>query len=211
MSENKNNKPEKEVTKIEVKEPLTFESMLDGKLITQADLAASINSLLSGVFADYEGCHLTPNVQFPNVLDIALYFKDKGPVTDGRLKSVISTKIPEANTPFARIKSMNLRNQEKNFDLNEDTKQALSELMYPSNGQFDKETGLPLRIINRGGVEEHFPGTDVVKEVRDNIQEYEYSFGTVTDEDVKVPDLNSIGYEIENKEYNLETIEQNNN
>lgn len=143
MSENKNNKPEKEVTKIEVKEPLTFESMLDGKLITQADLAASINSLLSGVFADYEGCHLTPNVQFPNVLDIALYFKDKGPVTDGRLKSVISTKIPEANTPFARIKSMNLRNQEKNFDLNEDTKQALSELMYPSNGQFDKETGLP--------------------------------------------------------------------
>ena len=75
----------------------------------------------------------------------------------------------------------------------------------------DKETGLPLRIINRGGVEEHFPGTDVVKEVRDNIQEYEYSFGTVTDEDVKVPDLNSIGYEIENKEYNLETIEQNNN
>ena len=34
----------------------------------------------------------------------------------------------------------------------------------------DKETGMPLRTINRGGVEEHFPGTDVVKEVRDNIK-----------------------------------------
>lgn len=74
----------------------------------------------------------------------------------------------------------------------------------------DKETGMPLRTINRGGVEERFPGTDVVKEIRDNIQEYKYSFGTVTDEDVEVPEINSLGYEIENKEYSLEALEQNN-
>ena len=32
----------------------------------------------------------------------------------------------------------------------------------------------------------------------------------ITDEDVEVPDINSLGYEIENKEYSLEALEQNN-
>ena len=62
----------------------------------------------------------------------------------------------------------------------------------------DKETGLPIKIINREGRKSFYTGTQVVKEVNDNIQEYKYEFGTVTDEDVAVPDINSlIGYTIE--------------
>ncbi len=59
----------------------------------------------------------------------------------------------------------------------------------------DKETGLPLKEVNKEGVETHFTGTNIVKEVRDNTQEYQYEFGIVTDEDVEVPDLS--GYQIE--------------
>ena len=62
----------------------------------------------------------------------------------------------------------------------------------------DKETGLPIKIINREGRKSFYTGTRVVKEVNDNIQEYKYEFGTVTDEDVAVPDINSLsGYTIE--------------
>ena len=62
----------------------------------------------------------------------------------------------------------------------------------------DKETGLPIKIINREGRKSFYTGTQVVKEVNDNIQEYKYEFGTVTDEDVAVPDINSLsGYTIE--------------
>lgn len=61
----------------------------------------------------------------------------------------------------------------------------------------DKETGLPIKIINREGRKSFYTGTQVVKEVNDNIQEYKYEFGTVTDEDVAVPDINSLsGYTI---------------
>lgn len=59
----------------------------------------------------------------------------------------------------------------------------------------DKETGLPLKEVNKEGVETRFIGTDIVKEVRDNTQEYQYEFGIVTDEDVEIPDLS--GYQIE--------------
>ena len=142
MSEKTNEKKEKEPVKIEVSEPLAFDATVDGKLMPQVELASTINSLLSQVFYDYEGCFLTPNPTFPNILDVALYFKDKGTPTDERTKSVVSTKVPETSTPFGRIRSMNLRNQDKNFDLNQETKQALAELMYPSNG-YDRETGLP--------------------------------------------------------------------
>ena len=68
----------------------------------------------------------------------------------------------------------------------------------------DKETGLPIREINRGGAKSFFIGTDVVKEVRDNIQSYKYEFDMVTDEDVNVPDLTN--YTIENKTSNMEDM-----
>ena len=64
----------------------------------------------------------------------------------------------------------------------------------------DKETGLPIKIINREGRKSFYTGTRVVKEVNDNIQEYKYEFGTVTDEDVAVPDINSLS------EYTIEYI-----
>ena len=68
----------------------------------------------------------------------------------------------------------------------------------------DKETGLPIREINRGGAKSFFTGTDVVKEIRDTIQTYKYEFDTVTDEDVEVPDLSN--YTVENKTLNMEDM-----
>lgn len=59
----------------------------------------------------------------------------------------------------------------------------------------DKETGLPIKEINKEGAKEFFPGTEIVKEVQDMIQEYKYEFGVVTNEEVEVPELT--GYEVE--------------
>lgn len=53
----------------------------------------------------------------------------------------------------------------------------------------DKDTGLTLKTINRNSVRNFIEGTDIVKEERDLVQEYQYKFDIVTDEDVKVPDL----------------------
>jgi len=68
----------------------------------------------------------------------------------------------------------------------------------------DKETGLPIKEINRGGEKSFFPGTNVVKEFKDNMQEYRYEFDKVTDEDVSIPDLTN--YTVENKVLNLEEM-----
>ncbi len=53
----------------------------------------------------------------------------------------------------------------------------------------DKETGLTLKTINRNSVRNFIEGTDIVKEERDIVQEYQYKFDVVTEEDVELPDL----------------------
>ncbi len=55
----------------------------------------------------------------------------------------------------------------------------------------DKQTGLPLKVINYNATREFFAQTDIVKRVTDIIQEYKYDFDVVTDEDVNVPDLSA--------------------
>ena len=64
----------------------------------------------------------------------------------------------------------------------------------------DKETGLPIKEINTDGEKLFFTGTNIVKAVKDNIQEYKYEFDSVTDEDIKIPDLSN--YTLENKVIN---------
>lgn len=68
----------------------------------------------------------------------------------------------------------------------------------------DKEIGLPIREINRDGEKSFFSGTNVVKEVKDKIQEYKYEFNSVTDEDVKIPNLSH--YTVENKTLNTKDM-----
>ena len=70
----------------------------------------------------------------------------------------------------------------------------------------DKETGLPIKQITRGGEKLFYPGTNVVKSINDVVEEYKYEFDKVLDEDVKVPDLSS--YTVENKTYNMEDMVQ---
>ena len=71
----------------------------------------------------------------------------------------------------------------------------------------DKETGLLVKEVRLNGTKEFFPGTDVVKTVRDNIDEYKYEFGVVTDEDVTVPDLSN--YKIEEINIDVEDLKNN--
>lgn len=82
----------------------------------------------------------------------------------------------------------------------------------------DKETGLPLKEINIDGISSYYASdsldpsveitqdnvrnilkeqNDILKESGDSIDEYKYEFNIVTDDDVKVPDINSYSdYEI---------------
>ena len=64
----------------------------------------------------------------------------------------------------------------------------------------DKEKGLPIREINKNASKEFFIGTDIVKSVRDNIQEFRYEFNTVTDADVTIPDFSNYKVEYVNSE-----------
>lgn len=59
----------------------------------------------------------------------------------------------------------------------------------------DKETGLPIKEVNKDGYKSYFPNTDIIYNVSDNTTEYIYKFDVVTDEDVSVPDFSD--YEIE--------------
>ena len=65
----------------------------------------------------------------------------------------------------------------------------------------DKETGLPLKEINRGSVKTFYPGTDIVKSISDDIQEYRYEFGIVTEEDVEIPSFE--GYEVKQENIDI--------
>ncbi len=66
----------------------------------------------------------------------------------------------------------------------------------------DKETGLPIKEINRNAIKTFYTGTNVVREVKDMVLEYNYEFNKVTDEDVDVPDLS--GYTVETTDWNFE-------
>lgn len=66
----------------------------------------------------------------------------------------------------------------------------------------NKDTGLPLKEIQKESRQSFFEGTRIVKEITDDIQEYKYEFGIVTDDDVTVPDLSE--YEITNYSRNFE-------
>ncbi len=65
----------------------------------------------------------------------------------------------------------------------------------------DKETGLVIREINRGGSRSYITGTEIVKKESDAIEKYKYDFGIVSDDDVKVPDFS--GYKIEYQNCNM--------
>lgn len=65
----------------------------------------------------------------------------------------------------------------------------------------DKETGLVIREINRGGSRSYITGTEIVKKESDAIEKYKYDFGIVSDDDVKVPDFS--GYKIEYQNCNI--------
>ena len=68
----------------------------------------------------------------------------------------------------------------------------------------DKETGLVIREINRGGSRSYITGTEIGKKESDGIEKYKYDFDIVSDDDVKVPDFS--GYKIEYQNYNMNEV-----
>lgn len=68
----------------------------------------------------------------------------------------------------------------------------------------DKETGLVIREINRGGSKLYIPGTEIVKKESDIIEKYKYDFDIVNDEDVSEPDF--VGYKVEYQNCNMRDI-----
>lgn len=68
----------------------------------------------------------------------------------------------------------------------------------------DKETGLVIREINRGGSRSYITGTEIVKKESDVIEKYKYDFDIVSDDDVKVPNFS--GYKIEYQNYNMNEV-----
>lgn len=69
----------------------------------------------------------------------------------------------------------------------------------------DKDNGLPLKEFQEDAIRTFFPGTEIVKNTANMDVNFKYSFDTVTDEDVAVPDFT--GYTVENIDYNLEDLE----
>lgn len=72
----------------------------------------------------------------------------------------------------------------------------------------DKETGLPVKEINRESTKTFYAGTNIVKDVNDDIKEYSYEFNTVIDEDVTVPDLSN--YIVDKTKSNYENLPEKN-
>lgn len=70
----------------------------------------------------------------------------------------------------------------------------------------DKETGLVIREINRGGSRKYIAGTEIVKEENDIIEKYKYDFDSVSEEDVSVPDFSE--YKVEYQNFNTSNGEE---
>ena len=122
---------------ITVEETQEFDSLLKSKITTTFDLAKTINGLFRPIFSDYEGCLIAPD-QF-GVLQLSLYFKDKGDPGTSQIKNLESViQKADKSDAMARIRNINRMNSSQKYDLSDLTKEALSEFMFgynPNNNQ----------------------------------------------------------------------------
>ena len=125
-------KDRKEELRIEV-EKIPFESTFATKRTTTVNLASQFNKIFRPIFSDFEGTIILPN---QNVLTLTIYFTDKGPATDGTFKAVTPIGVVNKGSSFGeRIKSFNARNKMHTYDLTQEAKEMLGDLIYTRNNQ----------------------------------------------------------------------------
>ena len=111
-------------------EPGEFGGTMKTELTTTNNLTKVIYDLFSGVNNDFEGCALDVN-PMNNQLQLTLYFKEK-PVNPNKLKNLvnIANNVAGRNAkPMDRITSMNIRQQNRVYELSEETKEMLEEFI----------------------------------------------------------------------------------
>ena len=121
--------PTQEPLKIDVT-PIAFDGLIKSKLISTIGLGKLVWNLFKPVFPEYEGCVILPD-QYGQ-LQVTLYFKDKGKITDSNLVKAIAPvgmTQPTSNA-FERIASINQRLSSKKFELTKDAKDILSDFFW---------------------------------------------------------------------------------
>lgn len=133
MSNNKTNATNQETNdtlSIVVKEPEKFGNVLETEYITSQKLAEKINGLFAGVFADYHGCVVTPNPNYPSVIDLTLYFRPtEGLDASGKYTAFQKTGVvTRAASIVDRLNSIDSRfRSSKSFELTQEAAELLHE------------------------------------------------------------------------------------
>ena len=111
-------------------EPGEFGGTMKTELTTTNQLTKTIYEMFAGVNNDFEGCILDVN-PMSNQLQLTLYFKEK-PVNPNKLKNLVNIANATTNRnarPMDRINNMNIRQQNRVYELSEETKEMLEEFI----------------------------------------------------------------------------------
>lgn len=129
-----NQKEKKDVVRIEV-DPIEFDGLLKSKITTTLELSETVNALFASTLADYEGCIILPyNAGNGINFNCSLFFRDKGPAMDGRIKCIENILQPErSGSVIDKIERFNKIQNKKVYALTNDCKDALSEFINCTN------------------------------------------------------------------------------
>jgi len=114
-------------------EPIKFDGLIKSKLITTIGIGKLVWELFKPVFPEYEGCIIQPD-QYGQ-LQITLYFKDKGKLTDtNALKAVTPIGLNQhSSSAYEKIAAINQRFSASKFELTKDAKEILGEFYWVRN------------------------------------------------------------------------------
>lgn len=140
-SNKENGSKERETLKIRVDQPESFGNVLETEYITSRKLADKVNALFVGVFADYYGCVIQPNNDFPGMIDVKLYFRPSEGLQAGD-KYIAFQKCGAVNRSSSIIERLNgidsrFRSSEA-FEITQDACELLHQF-YANNGKLKME------------------------------------------------------------------------
>lgn len=126
MNEIKTSIQDESKTFIKVDNHEPFKGDLKTDIISSIEMASIVSSLFGGIFSDFCGCKICVNdgrgnpaaMQHvaPNALYVDIYFKDRGPAPEGKMKNIVS--IASLNDQIQRSKNANTDEERINRDVN---------------------------------------------------------------------------------------------
>ena len=126
---NVNNGKEKETPRLEW-DPEPFDKIGETTRINSKDLARKIKEKFQLNFHDCVGC----KIDYMNGFKMTLYFEyNQNPVSDGKIRNLVNfadASSIKKNDTIAKMQYVSRGMSGKTFDLNEDTKVLLKEMMY---------------------------------------------------------------------------------